>query len=79
MPDYTYAKKAELYDFQGFWDAICAKNTFCIINYKPRKLVHLKCNEVIVGNQEVSKFQWEGKILHVFSINPETITRTTAM
>jgi len=47
-----------------------AKNTFCIINYRPRKLMHLKYNWVIVGNQKGSKFQKEGKILHVISINP---------
>ena len=57
MSDYIYAKKADLYVCQSFWDAVCAKNTSCIINYKPRNLVHLKCNEVIVGNQKVSKFQ----------------------
>ena len=57
MADYTYAKKAELYVFQSLWDAVCAKNTFCIISYRLRKLVHLKGNKVIVGNQKVSTFQ----------------------
>jgi hypothetical protein len=56
MADYTNAKKADLYVFQSLCDAVCAKNTFCIINYRPRKLVHLKCNKVTMGNQKCQNF-----------------------
>jgi hypothetical protein len=61
MANYTYAKKADLYVFQSSWDAVCAKNTFCIINYRPRKLVHLKCNKVIVGKSKSVKISRRGK------------------
>jgi hypothetical protein len=39
----------------------CAKNTFYIINSRP-KLVHLKCNQVIIGDQkQCPNFNEKGK------------------